>query len=302
MTQNVLTRSAVLLMYFTLIGCAADVTSSLDPRRIDSAGAAMALTTSERHGLWVYGTDWMKTEDGRDAFMRFAVGYGINNVYISLQRGGPLDELLDADELPGFLSRLYGNGIRAEALLGDARWVEADYRGAMIDRIQRIKAYNGKVDTPSRFVGIHLDVEPWINTDRDPSWIDPLIDCYETADAQLSGTPLTLVADVSGTKALLASDSQRQRMLNAVTRIVLMEYEEPRLDVVAKRTHLFLSGLQTPVDGRGVVVALRAKDFSDAMDSNAFKAHIAADLDEKLSNEDGYVGWALFQYSNGNLR
>lgn len=305
MALNELIRCALLSMCITATGCGVDAPAPQPQQgRADNERTAeLALTTTERRGVWVYETDWMKAAAGQDAFMDFARSYGINNVYISLKRADVLDGLLSAGELPGFLKRLIGNGIRGEALLADADCATDDQHASMIAKINAVRAYNDRQgDSSSRFLGVHLDVEPWIGTGTSTSWVDGLIGCYQASRRQLSGTSMTLVADVSGTKALLASDMQRQAMLDAVTRLVLMQYQEPDLSVVAGRTAKFFHGVQAPVDPRGLVVALRVQDFSDATDSNAFNANVAAVLDRDLSSQPGYVGWALFNYYSGKLQ
>jgi hypothetical protein len=286
---------ASLVVCVALVGCGGNAEGSAPER----SAAEQALASTARHGFWVYGTEWFDTQSGQDELVKFALNYGLNNVYLSV---GGID--FDDSKLPPFMTRLYENGVRAEALMGDPSWATADGHGSMLERIKAIKGYDAKADEKARFRGIHLDVEPWIDTGSDTSWIEPLIACYRAARDELSGTPLTLLADVSGTKMLSTSISvkQRQRTLDAVTRLVLMEYETHTWDVVVQRTQRFLSGLEVHDEGHGVLVGLRAQDFPDAINQAKFSEEVATNLDAPLSNEAAYLGWTLFAYKKGRLQ
>src|SRR4051812_33857470 len=160
-TSIVLITAAVAL----LPACLGEPT---DPPASDTEAA---VSSTPRHGVWVYGaSSWVGTLAERDRFMDFVRRYDINDVYVSTEN----DALLNEEVLPDFLSRLYNNGIRAEALIGDPSWSDLSARDRLLRKVDTVTHYNeGKTDS-QRFRGIHLDIEPWIGTQEDLSWVDPL--------------------------------------------------------------------------------------------------------------------------------
>jgi hypothetical protein len=175
--------------------------SACAPGELDRSRAA-ALTGTPRHGVWVYNANSIvSTQAGRDALMDFVRAFDIDDVYLSIGAG-----LLTNSELPGFLHRLYGNGVRADALMGCpyAPYDEPSCRVSIRNNINAVKAYNLPYTDPDddsrRFQGIHVDIEPWVDTGADRSWIEPLIELYDDASAWLEPSDMPLVADVSTIK------------------------------------------------------------------------------------------------------
>jgi hypothetical protein len=131
-------------------------------------------------------------------------------------------------------------------------------------------------------------MEPWIGTGTDMSWVDPLIDDYQQAATRVSGSGMPLVADVSGVKIKGATLQQRQDMLDAVTRLVLMQYEIANVATAESRTEAFLTGLTISAD-HGFLVAVRAQDLPPVTDA-------VADIDAHFNATTGYCGWAIYDY------
>jgi hypothetical protein len=192
--------------------------------------------------------------------------------------------------LPGFLSRLHNNGVRADALLGGK--VHADIN----DALAAVLAYNDLRDDAHGFQGIHLDLEPWIGTEGTPNesaWVDPLIATYQQVGIQASEHGLPMVADVSGSKMLASyvTTQQRQAMRDAVVRLVLMQYEvDGHLEVVVDRTQRFMAGI-TPSSDHSILVGIRAIDFPAPVE-NAL-----AELDVELGSRSYYRGWAVYNHA-----
>jgi hypothetical protein len=241
-----------------------------------------------------------------DAFMDTARSYALNNVYLSI--GAPSSALLSAKgELPQFLSRLNGNAIFPEALI-DSDPTEWTCDGT-VRNVQRVAAYNGEAKDGQGFRGIHIDIEPRQHTNKDTSWFEPLVDCYARVRNSPESAGMPVVADFAGSKARLLSDDERQRMLNAVTRLVLMQYEfgadqteEERIKSIVQRTREFMHGVHVVPRGdevRGVIVGIRLKDFPGATDSAYFAQQVATPLDVQLANQEGYLGWAIFKHEQG---
>jgi hypothetical protein len=119
---------------------------------------------------------------------------------------------------------------------------------------------------------------------------EPLIELYEASGAQLSGTGIPLVADVSGPKmANLATPQQRQRMVNALRRLVLMNYSSNAASVENWTTD-FQRGVIFS-DENGIIVAVRAADFDPVLEE-------LDSIEDTFTGTPGYRGWAVFQYAS----
>src|SRR5262249_5963952 len=147
----------------------------------------------------------------------FATSHGISEVYLSVSQTA-----LGNPGLPRFVAGLAGQGLRAEALMGEPNWSDPQQRYRMFDRIDQIIAYDNDPARaePEKFVAIHLDIEPWIGSGNDLSWLPDLIDTYVDAGVAIQGTGMYLAADINGSKVRLAEQSQRQAVLDAAGRLV----------------------------------------------------------------------------------
>jgi hypothetical protein len=207
----------------------------------------------------------------------------MNEVYLSTPAS-----LLSNAALPAFIERLSKSGVAVEALIGEAAWGAPAGHANMLAQIARILAYNAEHPAAARFKSIHLDVEPWIGTGADLSWVTPLIASYEVARVALAAVGLHLSVDVAGSKVASLPLAERQALLASADKVVLMQYETSLANVLS-RTDRFLNGLSTDHTG-GVVVAVRAQDFAQPYQT-------AATIDGELSSDKGYLGWALYDYS-----
>ncbi len=206
----------------------------------------------------------------------------MNELYLS----APAAVLADPDLAP-FIALMNGNGIAVEALMGQAAWGAAAGRADMLAEIAAVISFNTAHAPSERFASIHLDVEPWIGTGTDSSWVSPLIESYGAARAALAGTSLFLSVDLAGSKADDFSLSERQALSEAADKTVLMQYEAPLADVLS-RTLRFLTGVAF-ADGHGAMVAIRTVDFSSSPDQTLVA------IDQSNAARAGYLGSALFQ-------
>jgi hypothetical protein len=284
--------SSIAVMISVTSALAGSPACAFDAQHAMSDTRAESLVDAPRHGVWVYGVSAMlSTSTGADDLMAFARAFDINNVYLSVGNG-----LLANDKLPAFLDRLIGNGIRTDALMDCPidPYNHAVCATSTRDNIEAVKAYNGAHPDNQDFKGVHLDIEPWVNTGEDTSWIEPLIALYEASGAQLSGTAVPLVADVSGPKmANLATPHQRQRMVDSLRRVVLMNYSSNAANVESWTTD-FQSGVMFS-DEHGIIVAVRAADFDPVLDE-------LDSIEGTFTGTPGYRGWAVFQYATATCQ
>ncbi len=239
------------------------------------------LATPSVYGIWVYGPgEWIDDKTRVDAFISLLLRNGINEVYLSTNFA-----LLENPALPAFLLRMSNNGFSTEALIGKTIWAQAAGRPDMLSQIDRIKSYNASRPYVERFKAIHLDVEPWIGTGTNTSWVTPLTNSYIIARERLAGSGMRLSVDFSGSKGANLGLSQRQAIAGAADQVVLMLYEATQLEVLSRATR-FMSGLHSPSK---VVMAVRSEDFAEpfAIIETMHGSMIAANC---------YQGRAIYHY------
>jgi hypothetical protein len=242
-----------------------------------------ASAPSAARGFWAYSAaSWIADTDQVSALLSLLHDNAMTELYLST----PPTLLADAN-LASFIALMSDNGIAVEALIGEAAWGTDTGRADMLAQIAGIVVFNAAYAPAQRFTSIHLDVEPWIGTGDDSSWVAPLIESYQQARAGLAHTSLLLSVDFAGSKAANLSDVDRQAVVEAVDKTVLMQYEAALPDVLS-RTQRFMTGVS--FDGHSAMVAIRTADFS-------------SDPDQTLTAIDqsnlgpSYAGAALFQSS-----
>ena len=241
-------------------------------------------TPTQRNGVWVYqANSWFADTTKVNAFISSMLRKGINDVYLSASSA-----VLADPALPSFINRLSNNGIQTEAVIGNIAWGTANGRGELDAYLQKILDFNARQTNVRRFKSIHLDVEPWIGTGTNTSWVDPLIAAFAHTKSFIAGR-VKLSADLAGSKVASLPLSQRLGLSSSLDKVVLMQYETSTANVLS-RTNRFMNGLQL-TNANCVVIAIRLKDF------NAPDAPLAA-IQGEFSGSTGFLGWALFQYAD----
>ena len=237
------------------------------------------------HGLWVYRlSELIASDPDAEALGGFAARHGISELYLSLSQAA-----LESPGLPRFVAGLAAQELRAEALIGEASWANPDQRDHMIEHINQIIAYNQDRGEGEKFLAIHLDIESWIGTGDDLSWLPPLIDTYRAAADAIDGTDLRLAADINGIKVRRADQAQRQAVLDAAGHLMLMLYTSS-FESVEAWAREFLQDL-TP-GSSGALIGIRVQDFGCTVDWSLEQ------LDADFADDAAYLGWALFDYDH----
>jgi hypothetical protein len=240
-----------------------------------------ALSATRANGLWIYSPGaWIGNTTQVNALISLMLKQGVSQVYLSTNFA-----LLESADLPGFIQRMSNNGFLVEALIGKAEWGTQSGRADMLSQIARVLAYNTAQTYAQRFKSLHLDVEPWIGTNTDTSWVTPLTNSYIVAKAALAGTGVYLSVDLCGSKVATLPLTQRKALFAAADKLVLMQYEASFTDALS-RTERFMSGL-TGVGS--IVAAVRAEDFPQPYQA-------VASINATLSPNKLYAGWALYNY------
>ncbi len=274
-------------------------------------GSVPAEAGPLRHGMWVYGvaaraagkcppltTSLLDDDPEAIDLVGFCERNQIAELYLAL---GPRAIALSDSRLPNFIAGLKGSGRHVEAIVGCTR-VDDCRTGTWRTRIEQVKAYNDRSETNERFDGIHLDLEPWIGTCPPPprkcdfSWVPDLIGYYRDASAALEGTGLTLAADISGVKVISdrIEPADRQALLDAATRLVLMEYEERSVGTIHERVNTFIKAVD--LSRASFMVATRVQDFG--LNNDCQNGTVLRQFDELYGPTLGYAGWVTYKYSD----
>lgn len=244
-----------------------------------------ATALGSRRGMYTYtASTIINSQTLIDELIAFCLARKYNEVYLSVN-----NTVMADSALAPFISQLTAVNLKVEALCGTASWGTPAGLTNMTTFINTVKSYNASAASAEKFSALHLDVEPWIGTGEDYSWIDPLNDAYEAAAALLVGTDLKLACDQSGVKIRNGSISQRQRCVDAVDNVVLMQYENTLAQAIS-RTLEFTSGLTFDND-ESFQVAIRSIDFS-APSAECFNA-----IDSSLMTTRGYNGFVIYEYA-----
>jgi hypothetical protein len=241
--------------------------------------------------MWVSHTvDVLEQDPNADALLAFSTAFGISEVYLAVGSGA-----LGHTRLPNFVARLKDNGLRVEALIDCGEFADCQKpMPAWMMRIGDVTNYNQNHLDDQSFDGIHLDLEAWVRA-PDYSWVPGLVSDYQAASSALDGSGLTLAADVSGEQMFNnVQASDQQALLDAATRLVLLEYPVNSEDKIIQRVDAFQSTID--LSNATFLVATSVQDF--AAGNNCQNGCVLDDIEARYGGTFGYAGWATFRYSD----
>lgn len=249
-----------------------------------------ATVASHVRGLWVWGAAARLAEaDGASTLLATCEELGITEVYL-----GVTERVLADARLPDLMSALAHQGIRVEALMGDAVWYRPESRPSMIALIERVAAYNARFPS-ARFEGLHLDVEPHQIPENKASrgWVPALVETLREADTAGARHGLEVSADLP---RFILQGPHRKEIARAVARVFVMLYElrDRSEGALAEASQRVLRDVfdANPAERGRIVVGLQATDYP-------------SDLAQMLRVVDGangpsahYGGWAVHDESS----
>jgi hypothetical protein len=245
-------------------------------------------SASLRHGTWVYGVGekgskkpLSESDPGGAKLLAFATSRHLSEIYLSTGTTPSSAAPLADARTPALVSALKGAGLRVEALMGSKDVHKA---------VRAVLDYNARQGPPSRFDGVHYDLEPWIGRGSDTSWVQSLVDTYREAQRTLSGTGLSFAADIASAKFVKLSPGDQKALLDSASRLILMAYEVP-IDTVHRQYDAWISG-GGPSTG-SLMIALRVQDFAGSCQN----ASALSSLDAKYGTARNYAGWATYAYN-----
>jgi hypothetical protein len=133
------------------------------------AGATPAAPKDGR-AIWVWNTPKLlgpAHQDALEQFLQFCSAESVGEVFLSLevheedQKGAPHFDIKEVDAYRAFLERAHQAGLEVEALAGTPEWAAKAYHAQAVALIDAVIAFNRASPAPSRFDGIHFDVEPY---------------------------------------------------------------------------------------------------------------------------------------------
>lgn len=249
-----------------------------------TAGSASPVSVKHgARGMWVWSTSTrVKHADALTALLETCRMLRLTEVYLSV------NDVLDDPRLPALVDGLRANGIRVEALMGEASWYRPAERDAMTEKIDAVAAYNEK--NPPGFSAIHLDIEPHQLAENQGShaFLPELASALTEAHLRAAGQGLETSADLPR----FALDEDGPAFASAVPRIFVMLYQlrdrgSPWL-VRASRSVLEHTFAGVPAEERGeLVVALRVEDYPETLET------MLDALDASHATSPRYGGWAV---------
>ena len=118
-------------------------------------GKADAMSIQERT-TWLWDTAMLIEDEA--GVLQFLESKHITKVYLQINYE------ITHDIYSGFIEKATANGINVYALDGSASWVSAKGYSEQDQFIGWLKSYNNNAIPSARFVGIHIDVEPYLNS------------------------------------------------------------------------------------------------------------------------------------------
>lgn len=128
-------------------------------------GAPREETRADR-AMWVWGTrEYLQDPMAYTKLLDFSTHEGITDLFLQvvLERGHEGSfTLASAETLSAAIRQAGKRGIRIHALDGAPNFALAPRHPEVLDRVQSVLDYNRSVPPSDRFVGIRMDVEPYL--------------------------------------------------------------------------------------------------------------------------------------------
>ncbi len=300
-----MTLARFLALALVLASCRDAGQTPREPTGAPAAAETVATAAPQlARGLYVWKTAVLLDEtDGATHLRELCASSGVGELYVST----PPPVLQDPRFAP-FLGALVRQGLRIEALFGEATWYRPDERDRLLGRIGDVARFNA-AHAEARFAAVHLDIEPHqLPENKGPDNLTFLPDftrAIASARDEAARAGMSLSVDIPR-KLFRADAPSRAALFVAAPRFFLMLYEihDPsRADPAAMLTEvnaavdqqlrLANEGLEPGAVGH-IAVALRTEDYGTTT------ATVAQGMDSAHRGQAGFSGWAVHDY--GGLR
>ncbi|MCX7951113.1 MAG: hypothetical protein N2594_04100 [Clostridiales bacterium] len=113
-----------------------------------------AVYNTKGNGTWLWNT--RKIVESPNSIIKFLNENGFNEVYLQIDQG------IDAKYYSYFIKSASSNSIKVYALEGNPNWILKSNRRQLDSFLNWVVKYNLSKSQDERFLGIHLDVEPYL--------------------------------------------------------------------------------------------------------------------------------------------
>ncbi|EFI67359.1 Uncharacterized conserved protein, probably secreted [Lysinibacillus fusiformis ZC1] len=120
-----------------------------------SSGKVDAMSIQEK-ATWLWDTSLIM--DDQEKILLFLEHNDVNKVYLQIDQG------IASNDYKHFISNASHRGIRIYALDGAASWVSAEGSRSQDELFNWLHTYNENSTESEQFSGVHLDVEPYLNS------------------------------------------------------------------------------------------------------------------------------------------
>ena len=128
---------------------------SLPPRIWTPPNIDRRDTALPTHATWLWKSEIIADASSVAQFLSFASSHNISRVHAQVNSDIP------TDIWASFISRCATSDISVEALFGDAQWITGAGTPSLQTTLDWIQSYQGSAADNAKFVGLHMDIEPW---------------------------------------------------------------------------------------------------------------------------------------------
>jgi hypothetical protein len=283
-----------LIIALMLLGLATGITSSSPP----STGALPPPPKA----TWLWHSALIGTSEEQNDMLQFAVNQHVGYVFLKV------NENVARSDYRNFIQAASVRGIQVYALDGAPDWALRNNRQHIDDLVDWVNDYNSSVPVQSRFMGIQVDIEPYLlpewSTDQDTvaeNWREALVYFHELVKKSSSMTTVAAVpfwldeiplADGSGTLS--------EAIMAELDETAVMSYRDQAQNVANLATEELAAGDRL---GKQVWIGVETNPAPDTP-YITFYGKGGQEMDSQLALIDGllkghssYTGIAIHDYT-----
>ncbi|MFC9538881.1 amidase [Lysinibacillus sp. NPDC056959] len=246
---------------------------------------------------WLW--DTTKIVEDESGVLSFLEGKQVKKLYLQINSD------IASNDYKSFINKATTKGIKVYALDGSASWVSADGYKMQDQLFDWIQSYNENAAVTEQFSGVHLDVEPYLNS----SWSsnqEKTIESYQALLTRAKGSTeqlqLPLEADMPFWFDEVSYNNQFGQglladwVIDQVESVSIMAYRDAAKDIIkiveheidyAKKVNKsIVIGVETGASDEG-------KNITFYDDGEAYMNKQLAQVHKQYANKTSYNGFAI---------